>query len=176
MSPVNGDDAHIGRLLWTALQRARADGMALLAAESSARGLDEIGPVSAAHARLLDHLPADGARVTDLAARMRITKQALGQLAAQLTERGYVETVADPGDRRAKLIRRTPRGDCARHAMRAVATAVEDRWRHHVGDDRYAVFREVLVELSGVDRADPGDPPAVLRPDPAPSPGPARPE
>lgn len=146
MTAVNGgcDDepGHIGHLLWTALRRARGDGMSLIVENP-----DVTGPLTASHARLLDHLPPDGARVTDLAARMRITKQALGQLAGQLADRGFVEIVADPGDRRAKLIRCTPRGECTRDAVLAVATAVEDRWRAEVGDARYAVFRKVLAEL-----------------------------
>ena len=148
MTSVNGDStcgsAHIGHLLWAALQRARADGMALLAADQNVTE-----SCTASHARLLDHLPPDGARVTELAERMRITKQALGQLATQLADRGYVETVADPSDRRARLIRCTPAGDRARRAMQGVARALEERWRREVGDDRYAVFREVLAEIVG---------------------------
>ena len=146
MTSVNGDvpsgPADIGQLLWTALQRARADGMALLAADP-----EFTGPLTASHARLLAHLRPGGARVTDLAARLRITKQALGQLATQLADRGYVELVGDPGDRRAKLIRPTPRGECAREVLHTTAAALEDRWRAEVGEGRYAVFREVLAEL-----------------------------
>ena len=146
MTAVNADSTadpgHIGHLLWSALRRARVDGMNLIADDP-----EVTGPLTASHARLLDHLPADGARVTDLAARMRITKQALGQLAGQLADRGFVEIVADPSDRRAKLVRCNPRGECTRRAIHAVAAAVEDRWRAEVGDARYAVFREVLAEL-----------------------------
>jgi DNA-binding MarR family transcriptional regulator len=136
------DAPHIGQLLWAALQQARADGMAMVAADAAG-----IGPLSSAHARLLAQLPAGGARVTELAAAARITKQALGQLAAQLADRGYVEIVPDPDDRRAKLIRCTPRGERARQAVRAVAATLEDRWRARVGEARYAVFRDVLAEL-----------------------------
>ena len=144
MTAVNGDaeSPHIGHLLRAALHRARADGMDLLAVDP-----DVTGPLTASHARLLDHLPAEGARVTDLAARMRITKQALGQLAGQLADRGFVEIVADPGDRRAKVIRCSPRGESARRAVQATAAALEARWRAEVGEARYAVFREVLAEL-----------------------------
>ena len=145
MTSVNGDPpAHVGHLLWAALRRARVDGTALIAENP-----DVTGPLTASHARLLDHLPPDGARVTDLAARMRITKQALGQLASQLADRGLVEIVPDPNDRRAKLIRCSPRGQCTRRVIHATAAAVEDRWRAEVGDARYAVFREVLAELGG---------------------------
>jgi DNA-binding MarR family transcriptional regulator len=148
MTAVNGDCAaergHIGHLLWAALRRARADGMNLIAEDP-----EVTGSLTASHARLLDHLPPEGARVTDLAARMRITKQALGQLAGQLADRGHVEIVADPGDRRAKLIRCTPCGERTRHAIHATAAVLEQRWRDEVGAERYAVFRAVLAELGG---------------------------
>lgn len=151
MSSVNGDDVpepgNIGQLLWAAMQRARAEGMAALAADT-----DVLGPLTASHARLLDRLPSTGARVTDLAAHTRITKQALGQLVAQLADRGYVELVADGRDRRAKIIRCTPRGEQARRAIRGAAAALEEQWRSEVGDARYAVFREVLAELGGARR------------------------
>ena len=124
------------------LQRARADGLALLADDP-----DVTGPLTAAHARLLDHLPPGGARVTELAGSVRITKQALGQIAGQLADRGYVEIVADPSDGRARLIRCTPRGERARDAIHTIAERLEDRWRAEVGEARYAVFREVLVAL-----------------------------
>jgi DNA-binding MarR family transcriptional regulator len=86
--------------------------------------------------------------MTDIALHDRITKQALGQLAGQLTDRGFVEVVADPADRRARVIRRTARGDRARRSARAAMNAVEQRWRAEVGEDRYAIFRDVLGELA----------------------------
>jgi DNA-binding MarR family transcriptional regulator len=158
MSSVNGDfppgsDDHVGHLLWAALQRARADGMALIAVDA-----EVAGPLSPSHARLLERLPPEGARVTELASRTRITKQALGQLASQLADRGYVQIVRDPCDRRAKLVRCTQRGQRARHAIRAAAAALEGRWRAQVGEARYAVFREVLAELGSAHlRAEAGD-------------------
>ncbi len=151
MTTVNGDcqlgSPHIGQLLWAVLQRARVDGTALIAAET-----DIAGPLTPSHARLLNQLPPGGVRVTELAARIRVTKQALGQLATQLADRGYVEMVPDPSDRRAKLIRCTPLGVRARQVVHAVAAALEDRWRTEVGAVRYAVFREVLGELGDASR------------------------
>jgi DNA-binding MarR family transcriptional regulator len=105
--------------------------------------------LTASHFRVLDQLPRAGCRVTDIAQRARITKQALGQLARQLADRGYVEIVADPDDRRAKVVRCTRRGEDSRRALRAAMAAVEERWRAQVGPERYAVFREVLEELTG---------------------------
>jgi DNA-binding MarR family transcriptional regulator len=140
----------LGFLLHRAMQRLRAEAGALIA-EGPAVGFVVSGPgrVTAAHFRLLDRIPPGGARASDLAATMGVTKQALGQLAQQLADRGYVETVEDPHDRRAKLVRPTPRGAAAVRRARDAIACVEDRWRAEVGDDRYAVFRAVLGELAG---------------------------
>ena len=137
-----------------ALLRARADGQPLVNANPAVLTGAGSQRLNAAHFRLLDQLPPEGIRVTDLAARTRITKQALGQLVGQLAGRGFVETVPDPDDRRAKLVRCTPPGARATRRARQIIAAVEDQWRDQVGAERYAVFREVLAEL--VDDAAPG--------------------
>jgi DNA-binding MarR family transcriptional regulator len=103
--------------------------------------------LTVAQARLLDVIPAAGCRIVDLSGELRVTKQGLGQLVAQLAAGGYLETVPDPADRRAKLVRRTARGDEVTRTIRALLTRVEARWRREVGAERYAVFRAVLSEL-----------------------------
>jgi DNA-binding MarR family transcriptional regulator len=131
---------HVAFLLRLTLLRLRAEATA---AVDDPDALE----LTASQFRLLDQLPPEGARVTDIALRDRITKQALGQLAGQLADRGYVEIVPDPADGRARVIRRTTRGDRVRQAARAAMTLVEARWRDEVGEDRYAIFRDVLREL-----------------------------
>src|SRR5262245_8380581 len=51
-----------------------------------------------------------GERPSELAARLRITKQALNHLLGQLERLGYLRREADPEDRRSKRITLTPRG------------------------------------------------------------------
>ncbi len=63
-----------------------------------------------AHTALFPHLGFDGIRLTDLASRAGVTKQAVGQLVDDLEELGVVERVDDPGDKRAKRIRFSRRG------------------------------------------------------------------
>jgi DNA-binding MarR family transcriptional regulator len=141
MTAVKGPVSdHVASLLRLTLLRLRAEATA---AVDDPDALE----LTASQFRLLDQLPPEGARVTDVALRDRITKQALGQLAGHLADRGYVEIVPDPADGRVRVIRRTTRGDRARQAARAAMTVVEDRWRGEVGEDRYATFREVLREL-----------------------------
>jgi DNA-binding MarR family transcriptional regulator len=150
---ASGRPGHIAYLLHMALLRARADAQPLVEAEPEVLTGPRSQRLNAAHFRLLDQLPPDGIRVTDLAARTRITKQALGQLAGQLADRGFVEMVPDPSDRRAKLVRCTPPGARATRRARQILAELEDQWRAQVGAERYAVFREVLAEL--VDGGDP---------------------
>jgi DNA-binding MarR family transcriptional regulator len=151
MTSVNGSaperPGHIAYLLHTALLRARADAQPLVDADPDVLTGPGARRLNAAHFRLLDQVPPEGIRITDLATRTRITKQALGQLAVQLADRGFVEMVPDSGDRRAKLVRCTPAGMRATARARQILATLEDDWRRRVGAERYDVFREVLAEL-----------------------------
>jgi DNA-binding MarR family transcriptional regulator len=70
-------------------------------------------PVRPAHTTLFPHLDFVGIRLTELAARVGTTKQAVGQLVDDLVALGMVERVADPADRRAKRVRFSRRGHAA---------------------------------------------------------------
>jgi DNA-binding MarR family transcriptional regulator len=67
-------------------------------------------PVRVAHATLLPHVDLEGTRLTDLASRLDVTKQAAGQLVDELVEMKMLERVPDPQDARAKRVRFTRRG------------------------------------------------------------------
>lgn len=67
-------------------------------------------PMRAAHARVFPHLDLDGTRQTTLADRIGISKQAVGQIIADLEAQGIVERIPDPDDRRARLVRFTAQG------------------------------------------------------------------
>ena len=49
-------------------------------------------------AQLIPNLPLEGLRISELAARLRLTLQRTGQLVGELEEEGYVERVPDPTD------------------------------------------------------------------------------
>src|SRR5215211_6405715 len=78
----------------------------------------------------LDHpdTPPGGTRVTDLAERAQVTKQSMGELVAYLEERGCVQRVPDPSDRRAKLVRFTERGWAVHETAPAIALELEADW------------------------------------------------
>jgi DNA-binding MarR family transcriptional regulator len=97
--------------------------------------------------RLLSLTPADGLRVTDLAARVGMTKQALGEFVATLQDAGLVEVTVDQRDRRVRLIRPTPAGQELQRVIESAIAGIERRWAAEVGPERWATFREVLAEI-----------------------------
>lgn len=66
--------------------------------------------VRVAHTALFPHIDLEGTRLTELARRMDMTKQAAGQLVDELERMGMLERAPDPSDGRAKLIRFTDAG------------------------------------------------------------------
>ena len=87
----------------------------------------------------------EGVRATELAARARITKQSIGALVDQMVERGYVERIDDPADRRAKLVRLTEHGMALARTVRSEVRAIEADWAVRFGEKRIAAMRETLA-------------------------------
>jgi len=73
----------------------------------NARGHTRLQP---SHQVVFASLGRAGTRLTDLAARAGMTKQAMGQIVDDLERLGYIERVPDPADGRAKIVRFTPSG------------------------------------------------------------------
>ena len=57
-----------------------------------------------AHTSLFPHIDLEGTRLTVLARRLGISKQAVGQLVDELEAMGALKRIPDPSDGRAKLI------------------------------------------------------------------------
>lgn len=91
-----------------------------------------------------------GQRPADLAARLRITKQALNHLLGQLERRGYLTREADPEDGRSKRIRLTARGTRAALVIREAVAEMEETWARQLGPKRFQQLRELLHELNQV--------------------------
>lgn len=139
--PSPGPDAGLGVLLREPVRR----GNDLLHARLASRGHPE---VRAPHGNVLQHLDADGTRVSELARRAQITKQSMAELVAHLERHGYVERVPDPADRRAKLVRPTARGEQVYAIAREVVDELEARLVRRVGTRRVRELRSVLAELN----------------------------
>jgi DNA-binding MarR family transcriptional regulator len=91
-----------------------------------------------------------GMRPSDLAARMRVSKQALNYLLTNLERLGYLERLPDPDDRRARRIALTDRGLDLVPVIRNAVGEVEREWAEALGPERFAQLRDLLLELTDV--------------------------
>ncbi len=87
-------------------------------------------------------------RPSDLAARLRMSKQALNYLLGELEGRGYITRGPDPEDMRSRRIAMTPRGDSALQAIREAVTDTEREWARELGPKRFDELRALLLELN----------------------------
>lgn len=88
-----------------------------------------------------------GSRLTDLADRARLTKQAVGEAVAELESKGYVERAADPLDGRAKIIKLTKRGREAALTGRRLFAEIEREWAEELGEELIAAMREAAEKI-----------------------------
>ncbi len=129
---------------------------ARIVAELTRAGHPDLRP---SHFSVFQHLDAEGTRVTTLADRAQMTKQAMGELVSDLERRGYVERVPDSTDRRAKLVVRTKRGWAVEATARATVRAVELEWEAEIGSQHMRQFRETLERIAAaVGRGGPRSP------------------
>jgi DNA-binding MarR family transcriptional regulator len=121
-----------------------ASGGPRLRAAFAAAGLDGIRP---AQAVALVPLATGGLHASDLADRLRVSRQAVAQAVAALERHDYVVRGPHPSDARVRIIALTPRGRHALRVMRSTAIDVEKRWRDVLGEHRFGELRETLLAL-----------------------------
>lgn len=112
----------------------------------AAEGFDDSGRSDGAVFRALAIRPMT---VSDLAARMQITKQGAGQIIDDMQERGYVQRRPDPSDGRARLVYLSPRGEAALAAARRFHKRYEQRLARTIGADAVASLRRALETMAG---------------------------
>ena len=101
-----------------------------------------------AHLIVLQYPGPQGARPSELAARLRMSKQALNYQLGQLERLGYLERRPDPQDLRSKRIVLTPRAESAVPVIRDAVAEVEADWAQALGPERFGRLRELLIELN----------------------------
>ena len=101
-----------------------------------------------AHLSVFLYPGPQGARPSELAARMRISKQALNYLLGELERLDYLERRPDPDDQRSKRIALTRRGTSAIAVIRDAVGEVETTWAQQLGPDRFAQLRSLLFDLN----------------------------
>ncbi len=130
-----------------------ASGGPHLRAAFTVAGLDGIRP---AQSVALVPLAAGRMHASDLADRLRVSRQAVAQAVAALERHGYVTRVPDPVDARARIIELTPRGRHAVRVMRSNAVDLEKRWRQILGERRLGELRETLQMLLSAESVERG--------------------
>jgi len=131
----------IGALLrtpWEAVQRHMLERL-------HERGFDDL---DAAHLNVFQYPGPQGARPTELATRLRISKQALNYLLGELERLGYLERRPDPDDLRSKRVALTRRGTAAVRVIRQAVGEVETAWAQQLGPKRFSQLRGLLLELN----------------------------
>jgi DNA-binding MarR family transcriptional regulator len=109
------------------------------------RGFDDL---DAAHLNVFQYPGPEGGRPSELAARLRISKQALNYLLGELERLGYLERRPDPDDLRSKRVALTARGRSAVGVIREAVGELEAEWAQQLGESRFEELRNLLQELS----------------------------
>src|SRR5512134_3865740 len=97
------------------------------------------GDLDAAHLNVFQYPGPQGARPTELATRLRISKQALNYLLGELERLDYL---------RSKRVALTRRGTAAVNVIREAVAEMETTWAQQLGPERFTQLRELLLELN----------------------------
>ena len=102
------------------------------------------GDIRPAHSAVFQFLDDTGTRVSVLADRAQMTKQAMAELVAHLEAHDYVAREPDPADRRAKLVVPTPRGREVFAIAQGLVPQMEKRLTDIIGPRRMTALRKDL--------------------------------
>ena len=128
--------------------------------------------VSRTEVGVMRNLRGGPRRITELAAEERVTQPAITLLVNRLQERGWVERIPDPSDRRAVLVSLTAAGAEAFERLRAEYRALLHEEMASLDDDEVERLDRALVQggivfLVGAIREDSPEDGRVKRFDPA---------
>jgi DNA-binding MarR family transcriptional regulator len=124
---------------------ARQDFVSRLAIELHREGLDVLPPSLVSLASFID---LEGTRLTELARRLGISKQAVGQAVSLLEAKGLVSRTADAAEGRALLVVFTDRGiERLLQTYRAISR-IERAYEALVGAERMRTTRAVLEAIA----------------------------
>jgi DNA-binding MarR family transcriptional regulator len=144
---------HLGRLLGHAMRRFDERVLHLMAHDVQVplalSNLAARAQVGAAHVHITRHLSVDGSRLTELAGRAGMTKQAMGDLVTQCEAWGLVMREPDPRDARARQVRFTASGLAWLQAFRDAVAQAEAEFRAEVGPEVATVVALGLEAYAG---------------------------
>ena len=134
---------HLGRLLAHALSRFDARVLQLMALNIEVplalSNLAARSQISAAHIHITRHLPRAGARMSELAQRAGISKQAMGNLIDQCEAWGLVQREQDAHDARARRVSFTATGLIWLRAHQEAVEQAQAEFGQEIGEEIAAV-------------------------------------
>ena len=130
---------HLGRLLGHAMRQFDTRVLQLMSRDVAVplalSNLAARDQVSAAHIHITRHLSLGGDRLTDLAERAGMSKQAMADLVDQCEAWGLVTRAPDLHDKRARRVCFTPTGLDWLQAFHDAVAQAEAEFREAVGED-----------------------------------------
>jgi DNA-binding MarR family transcriptional regulator len=145
---------HLGRLLGHAMRRFDERVLHLMAhnidVPLALSNLAARAQISAAHIHITRHLDLHGTRLTELAQKAGMSKQAMGDLVDQCEAWGLVTREADPRDARARRVVFTPVGLLWLQAFQDAVAQAEREFRQEVGADVATVVKIGLEAYAGL--------------------------
>jgi DNA-binding MarR family transcriptional regulator len=131
---------YVGALLRQCLEHVRAR----IEADLKSAGFTDLQPV---HLAVFSFPPPDGVRPSDLARRIRMSRQATNHIIGQLEALGYLERRAErKGERR--RIYMTPRTWGMVKVVHATLLEIQGEWAADIGPDRFGDFMMTLRRLA----------------------------
>ncbi len=108
----------------------------------------DFADLSLAHAANVLRFLHDGPRrASQFVGSCGVSKQAVSQQIAQLEKNGYITSIPDPQDQRARILALTERGEAAQVEVQRIFKAIEKTWARHLGAEDATALRRILEKL-----------------------------
>jgi len=108
----------------------------------------DFADLSLAHAaNVLRFLHSGPQRASQFIGSCGVSKQAVSQQIAQLEKNGYITSVPDPQDQRARILVLTERGLAAQAEVQRIFKAIEKTWTKYLGAEDATSLRRILEKL-----------------------------
>lgn len=112
----------------------------------AAQGHPELRP---AHAVAMRSIGPDGTRISDMAMHLAVSRQAVAKSVDRLVSMGYVTREVDAADRRARIVRISPRGVDAMERSGRILNELLQEYEAEFGQQRIDTVWGVLNGLRG---------------------------
>ena len=114
------------------------------AAQLAEHGHGQARPI---HGFALQAIGPDGVTVSELGRRLGVTKQAAAKTAAGLEQIGYITRRPSPGDARATVLTRTPRGEEMLDLSAAIFEQLRRDWVRRLGAEQVQAIEDGLAAI-----------------------------